>query len=199
MPDADVRHAVLGDFDALEDTIIGAFWDDPMITWMYPDVGTRREQGGAFMRLGLEIGLPCGHTYTAADNKAAAIWAPPDVDIFTDSASERLGALMQSQLGPRMEEVAGGLLNIAAAHPRDQPHFYLFVLGTAPDRQSRGLGSQLLHEVLDRCDRQGFPAYLESSNIRNVALYERHGFRVLSEIHCGGDFVARPMWREPQS
>jgi hypothetical protein len=56
-----------------------------------------------------------------------------------------------------------------------------------------------MRETLDRCDRQGLGAYLESSNIRNVPFYERHGFRVLAEVSPSPEFTARPMWREPQT
>ena len=40
-------------------------------------------------------------------------------------------------------------------------------------------------------------AYLESSNLRNVPLYERHGFEVLGPIQVGGSPVFTPMLRDP--
>jgi hypothetical protein len=36
--------------------------------------------------------------------------------------------------------------------------------------------------VLARLDAEGLPAYLESSNARNLTLYWRHGFRVREEL-----------------
>ena len=50
-------------------------------------------------------------------------------------------------------------------------------LGVRPQSQGRGLGSQLMFEMLARSDRERTPAYLESSTERSRALYERHGFR----------------------
>jgi hypothetical protein len=52
--------------------------------------------------------------------------------------------------------------------------------------------------VLERCDRDGVPAYLESSKERNVVLYERHGFRVVEQLRLpkDGPPIWR-MWREP--
>jgi ribosomal protein S18 acetylase RimI-like enzyme len=89
-------------------------------------------------------------------------------------------------------------MELAALHPHDRgPHFYLGEIGTRAEAQSQGLGSLLLREVLDRCDRQGLGAYLESSNIRNVPFYERHGFVVMSELEVAPDCTLRPMWREP--
>ncbi|MEY2422584.1 MAG: hypothetical protein QOI95_2651 [Acidimicrobiaceae bacterium] len=193
-----VRHAVSADLDDLEVTLADAFFDDPMLHWMYPDPEARSVLGRQFMRVALDIGFPHGHVYTAGANGAAAIWSPPDVELFDDAAITTFFSLLGEQLGARAEEIGAGLLAVSECHPHDEPHFYLFVLGTASARQGSGLGSTMMHEVLDRCDRQGLGAYLESSNIRNVPFYERHGFRVLTEVHAGGDFVARPMWRDPR-
>jgi ribosomal protein S18 acetylase RimI-like enzyme len=196
--DQDVRFALRDDLDPLASTLADAFSDDPMVAWMYPDPEQRHAQTEAFMRAGLDIGYPHGHVYSAAKNGAAAIWAPPEVDIFDDAAVALLFTLIGEQVGERSAELADGLLRISAEHPHDEPHFYLFILGTAAASQSRGLGSALITDMLDRCDRQGLGAYLESSNIRNVPFYERHGFKVLSEIKISDDFTARPMWRDPR-
>lgn len=193
-----VRHAVRFDFDSLEQSLANAFWDDPMVTWMYPDSERRSAQRAQFMRAALEIGLPHGHVYATDGDAGVAIWSPPDVELFDDAAVTTLFALLGEQVGSRAEEIGAGLMAISEHHPRDEPHFYLFVLGTDRAHQGTGVGSILIREVLDRCDRQGIGAYLESSNIRNVPFYERHGFRVTAEVEVSSDFCARPMWRDPR-
>jgi ribosomal protein S18 acetylase RimI-like enzyme len=60
-------------------------------------------------------------------------------------------------------------------HPRE-PHWYLPLIGVDPACQGRGCGAALMRHALSRCDRDGAPAYLESTNPRNRPLYERHGF-----------------------
>jgi len=54
--------------------------------------------------------------------------------------------------------------------------------------------------MLDRCDREGTPAYLEASSERNRALYERHGFELRDTFHLpmGGPPI-RKMWRDPSA
>jgi ribosomal protein S18 acetylase RimI-like enzyme len=47
------------------------------------------------------------------------------------------------------------------------------------------------------CDRDHVPAYLESSNPRNISFYERHGFESLGAIQVGSSPTVVPMLRGP--
>jgi predicted N-acetyltransferase YhbS len=51
-----------------------------------------------------------------------------------------------------------------------------------PERQGSGLGTAVLRPTLERLDREGARAALETSLERNVALYERLGFAVRAEV-----------------
>ena len=82
-------------------------------------------------------------------------------------------------------------------HPSD-PHYYLFFLGTRPEWQGRGIGSGLMTPVLETCDREHVPAYLEATSERNKALYLRLGFEVADEIRLPDGPTMWPMWRAPQ-
>jgi hypothetical protein len=59
------------------------------------------------------------------------------------------------------------------------------------------VGSALLTPVLARVYADRMPAYLESSNERNIALCGRHGFEVTSELALPNGPRIWPMWREP--
>ncbi len=69
------------------------------------------------------------------------------------------------------------------------PHTYLFILGTEPEYQGRGLGSALLTPLLARSLSQGLPCYLETFNPINLPFYERHGFRIVHEDVVPGTTV----------
>jgi GNAT superfamily N-acetyltransferase len=72
------------------------------------------------------------------------------------------------------------------------PHWYLMILAVRPDKQGQGLGKKLLEHGLKRVDGDRLPAYLETSNKRNLPLYERFGFKVVhsGEFAKGGS----PFW-----
>jgi GNAT superfamily N-acetyltransferase len=72
-------------------------------------------------------------------------------------------------------------------------------LGTDPPRQGEGRASAAVRPILDVCDRDGIPAYLEATKERNVPFYERRGFRVTGtiDVPAGGPRLWT-MWRDPQ-
>ncbi len=54
--------------------------------------------------------------------------------------------------------------------------------------------------VLDRCDAEALPAYLETQKPQNVPYYRHHGFEVQKEIDLpkSGPHIWL-MWREPRA
>jgi len=125
------------------------------------------------------------------------LWRGPDYEAppaSSDGASSPFSSDVQERF-----RILGELMEIA--HPHDRPHWYLNVIATVPHRQGHGLGAEALRPVLERCDAEKIPAYLESSNPRNMTLYRRHGFddvgRPTIDLPDGPSLY--PMWREPRA
>jgi ribosomal protein S18 acetylase RimI-like enzyme len=127
-------------------------------------------------------------------SEGAALWLPPGVA----PDGERLVALINehapASIRPDTESV---FEQMDRFHPKE-PHWYLPLIGVDPASQSRGYGSALLAHALARSDRDCVAAYLESSNPRNVSLYQRHGFEILGEIQAGSSPRVVPMLRKPR-
>ena len=96
-----------------------------------------------------------------------------------------MGAFIQS-VPP--EANRGDIANLAEQmggyHP-EEPHWYLAALGVDIKAQGKGMGSILMKHALARVDRERKPAYLESSNPRNIPFYQRHGFEVTGDAQAG--------------
>ncbi len=89
-------------------------------------------------------------------------------------------------------------LRMEGRHPRRPSHWYLAVMGVAPEWQGRGLGTALMRPALETLDAEGLPAYLEASTPRSRALYQRNGFAVTGEFNLPGDGPPIwQMWRDP--
>jgi GNAT superfamily N-acetyltransferase len=188
-----VRKAEVEDVDRLSGTLGAAFFDDPVMSWCYPDPDARRQVLPQFFRAIITASLPHGGIDTVPGELAGAVWVPPGAELD----EEELAGDLVDLSGDHTARLMTLLALVDPEHPRDVPHQYLFVLGTRPGWQSQGLGSALLRAVLDPCDDAGTPAYLEATSERNKQLYLRHGFEVRTTIHMPGGPPVWCMWREP--
>lgn len=190
------RRARPDEASALAAMLARAFEDDPVMAWAFPHATSRLAWYRRFYRQRLRALLPGGEVYTAAGLAGAALWAEPEQ--WRPSLRETLAlALLVPGTGRATGRVLRGLAQIEARHP-ETPHWYLSILGTEPSRRGEGIGSRLLEPVLEGCDADELPAYLESSKERNLAFYARHGFRVTGELRLPGGPPVWFMWRDPR-
>ena len=191
------RHALPSDRQTAIDALVDAFTPDPLWTHLTPsDDGTQASTQALIEVMAAEFDslLAHGHAYVAGTH-AAALWTPPGV-AADDSG---IGEIIARHSDPEIwADAIGNFITMHGFRP-DRPHFYLALIGTAAAARGKGLGASLLERVLDTCDREGIVAHLESSNGRNVSLYERHGFDVMEEIEFAPGVIVRPMTREPRS
>lgn len=187
------------DLPAVVETLSGAFYDDPLTRWLLGEADGYAARLEQWMRFAVETGLAHGHLYATDAQRAAAVWSAPDSSLFDGPWGQQLAELLVGLLGesalPRMKSLAVATVDAHA----EEPHFYLFLLGSHPDAQRSGLGSTLLVPVLEKCDAEGIAVHLESSNPRNLPFYQRHGFEVVCEksLEPGGP-VVHPMRRAPR-
>jgi ribosomal protein S18 acetylase RimI-like enzyme len=111
---------------------------------------------------------------------------------------EPLAALIDETVAEQeRKDVFAVMEQMANYHPRE-PHWYLPLMGVDPTCQGKGLGSALMRHALSRCDRERKLAYLESSNAKNIPLYEREGFELIGTIQAGTSPPLYPMVRTPR-
>jgi len=87
------------------------------------------------------------------------------------------------------------MMNVWTNHDPRERHWHLGPIGVDPQLQGRGIGKAMLASFLDMVDGQGSTAYLETDVDRNVALYEKFGFKVIDQEDISG-VNNRFMWRE---
>lgn len=188
-------HAATADTEqAAVDVIILAFATDPMARWTLPDADLYLRIWPLVVRAFGGRAFQSGSADRLQDGGGAALWLPPGVA----PDGERLVCLMQEHApAPRLPDLIAIFEQMERYHPKE-PHWYLPLIGVDPARQGAGLGSMLMRHAVARCDREGLPAYLESSNPRNINLYERHGFVRLGDIRSGDSPTIVPMLRAPR-
>ncbi|MFF5032396.1 GNAT family N-acetyltransferase [Nocardia salmonicida] len=196
-----VRTAGQSDVDAAAQTLAEAFQHDPVMSWILPD-SHRRALGlpRFFATMARHIFVPSGASEVALRPDGtvggAALWTPPRTAQSSMSELRTLPGLWRAfgRRVPAAKQV-GDLLK--KNHPTE-PHWYLGMIGTAPDARGGGFGHALLRTALETVDVEGALAYLESSNPVNVPYYERFGFAVTGELQLPDGPPLWPMLRTPR-
>lgn len=189
-----------------------AFWNDPLFDVFAKDLLHEQRMLPGFFGALLDDAISSDPTSAKATHSSVvwaavidgrprglACWLAPGSYPRSKANDARLqlralGVIARS----RHRRMALRLVSALDEHHPHDPHWYLSVLGVDPSLQGRGAGSALLTPVLDRCDAEGLPAYLETQKESNLAWYARTGFEVVNEIRIP---KAPPVWclrREPR-
>ncbi|MFF3211838.1 GNAT family N-acetyltransferase [Streptomyces sp. NPDC002886] len=196
----EIRQAGPSDRDAVARLLDEAFRSDPVSSWVFPDPEHRAAVHAKFLGVFVDVALAEGRIDYAADGSAAALWLRiPAADPEAGHVEDEVPAKMRAVADPDNErcELVGRLTG--EVHPMAEEHEYLLMIAVAPGRQGEGLGTELIRPVLERCDREGVPAYLEASSERSKGLYERLGWQFTGEaVRLPEGPLMWPMWRKPQ-
>ncbi|MEU4203608.1 GNAT family N-acetyltransferase [Streptomyces sp. NPDC039022] len=142
------------------------------------------------------IGLDHGKVWVADDGDAVAVWTTPE----TANAGN-----VFAEIGPQFAEIAGDRADVSAQaeaamgpHRPTEPVWFLGSVGVDPGRQGQGLGGAVIRPGLEAAEQAGVPAFLETSDERNVRFYERLGFEVTADYPLpGGGPHTWAMTRKP--
>lgn len=189
-----IRTATAADEAAVIDVLTLAFSADPAARWSYPDPRQYLTHVASFFKAFGGRAFAHGSAYYVDGYAGAALWLPPDIH----PDEETMIALLQRDAPEQIQEDAFTVFEQMGRYHPSEPHWYLPLMGVDPCHQGKGYGSALMRHALTRCDRDKKPAYLESSNPRNITLYERHGFEALGAIQVGTSPTMVPMLRKPR-
>ena len=198
LPDPGLRRANAQDVQRLTAVMADAFFEDPVFGWLMPDDTKRLTRLRRYFGIELRrLALARGRVWTRDDLAGAALSLPPGAW----RSPLRVTLIEGSAFGIHLGRAArlGAAIEWRHMHHVRGPHYYFRDVGVRPDMQGKGLGSALVRPTLERCDREGLPAYLEASSERSAALYERLGFQLTRELRVGSSPPLRLMLRSPHT
>ncbi|WP_224282846.1 hypothetical protein [Streptomyces sp. LS1784] len=213
-----VRPARPGEESALAAVLAGAFADDALMLWAFPDPEHRARVLPAFFRVHVEQclahrGVLVAHRATADSGPAcgdgkplgALLFLPPGLwenpglhdGATTDALAEAIDAPGHREAAHRLEAITR-LQTLR--HPRHRSHHYLAFVGVRPDARRTRAGEALLHAFLTEVDTAGQAAYAETSSPAGAHLLAGGGFTRFGEAIAlpGGGPRLAPVWRGPR-
>jgi GNAT superfamily N-acetyltransferase len=169
-----------------------AFAADPVMRWVFPNAHNCLSAFPEFANAFGGEAIEQGTAFVADGFKGAALWLPPGVE----SDAEGMGNLIAEYADESaLIDAEGFMEQMAHFHPDDANCWYLPIIGVDCAHQGQGIGAALMKHALQLIDGVGGSAYLESSNPRNVSLYQRHGFEAMGVIQHGSSPAMTPMFR----
>ena len=177
------------------DLLARAFFDDPLMLYLFPDDLERRGMGKRFFLPNMKHAAQLGQLYTTNSFKGVAVWRffgiEPDAEKGSaDDPRAQLPANMGADAFQRLMNVVQCTTEIHRKLMQVQ-HCYLLFLGVDTGWQGKGIGGLLIKPVLNMADEKGLPCYLETNKAINVEFYRKQGFEVGEErqIPAGGPYV----------
>ena len=168
-----------------------AFAEYELLRYYFPDEAQQHAIANTFVSIGVAVCLKYGEVYATSQKlEGVAGWLPPGKSPFgvrqiIRSVPVSILVRFGRQGAGRMQAYGRFVDNL---HRKlvPYPHWYLQIIGVDPACQGQGFSSQLIRPVLERIDRERMPCALETNIDKNVAIYRRFGFEVISEDKMTG-------------
>ena len=171
-----------------------AFTEYEMLRYYFQDEAERHAVAVTFCFIALSVCLKYGEAYaSSAKMEGVVAWLPPGKAPFGDwqiIRSVPLSVLFRfGRQGASRMQAYGRFIDKVHRKLVPYPHWYLQIIGVVPAYQGQGFSSQLVRPMLERIDREHMPCFVETNTEKNVAIYRRFKFEVVSEDKIPGTEV----------
>jgi len=157
-------------------TLAQAFYNYPLFIYVFPDVSERKIGLPLLLQSAVHYGILNGEVYATSRNlEGVAVWMPPNHTRRSSPAPE-----VSKDAMDRMAHF-GSQVHIVRKRHVPSTHWFLMIIGVVPELQGSGCASVLLAPMLARIDQQHLPCYLDTEVEKNVAIYNRYGFKVVDD------------------
>jgi ribosomal protein S18 acetylase RimI-like enzyme len=182
--DRDAGAAVLG----------RAFTEYELLQYYFHDETERRAVAVMLGFIELSVCLKYGEVYASSGKlEGVSAWLPPGKAPFGGLQIIRtvpLSVLFRfGRQGASRMWAYGRYVDNLHRKLVPYPHWYLQIIGVDPAYHGQRFSSQLIRPMLERINREHLSCFLETNTEKNVAIYRRFGFEVVSEDKIPGTEV----------
>lgn len=159
------------------ETLALAFQTETGWSYVIPDAKQRAARLPGAFHLMLREDHKKGAVFGTSECEAVTLWRRPGA--AHDSLWDRARLIVPFVQRLRFSILRGlEVADLIEKHLPTEPFWYLHYAACHPAFQGRGFGGAAIRAGLERADEDGLPAYLETADEKNVALYGSFGFEV---------------------
>jgi ribosomal protein S18 acetylase RimI-like enzyme len=177
---ANIEHKKL-----IVDILTNAFKDNQSVNYIVRQDAKRLNRISALMDYSFEMCNLYGQVWLSDNREACALTLYPHLKKFSIRALWLDIKLIFQAIG------IGGIFKTLKREAKikdvqpDIPKSYLWFIGVNPEAQHSGLGSRLLHEIVDHANTLKLPVFLETSTVPNIPWYQTYGFEIYDDLDLG--------------
>lgn len=176
-----------------------AFQQDPF--WKEILESANFKQRSAFFESPVKYCLKYGEVYAPSEKlQGIAAWVPckfADMTMWRALSCGSFNSIMKmgmkmARQSMQMQTIFEPLEVERRNNMKGRQYLYLIIIGVASEFQGQRLGNKMLKSLIRKSEQAEIAIYLETPTERNVKMYEKLGFRVLSKVDL--PIVNLPQW-----
>ncbi len=180
-----MQRASIAEKENIVDILTRSFLDNKSVNYAIKQDARREQRIKKLMEYSFDICSLFGDVFISEDKKGCALVVMPD---------KKKTTLKSVLLNIKLVFAAIGIANVKKAMKREaaigkihpeEALYYLWFIGVHPSEQGKGVGSRLLTEVIQEGRNKKRTVCLETSTLKNIPWYEKHGFKIYRELDFG--------------
>lgn len=177
-----MKKATYGDKNLIVDILSESFKSNQSVNYIVKTGRNHSYRIRYLMDYSFEICHQFGEVYISDDQTAAALILYPEnkkTNLSTVLLDMKLilNCIGVSNMGKALKRES----SIKKIQPQI-PMYYIWFIGVHPDSQGKGIGSQLMRELIKESEKQQKSIYLETSTLTNLPWYKKFGFDIYHEL-----------------
>lgn len=165
--------------------LVKSFKENQSVNFIVRQDDIKLKRIHTLMDYSFEVCRLFGEVWLSDDRKACALTLFPHQKRTTFKSVWLDIRLIQHAIGIRgIQKTLNREVQIKKLQPKENM-IYLWFIGVDPVNQDKGVGSNLLKEIIATSIDKNLPIYLETSTLKNIPWYEHFGFKIYNELELG--------------
>jgi ribosomal protein S18 acetylase RimI-like enzyme len=180
-----MKRAENTDREIIVNILVDSFRDNKSVNYIIKQDAKKEVRLRRLMEYSHDVCKLSGDVFITDDKAGCALIVKPDkktasLNSILLDAKFVIGCLGLSNVKKAMSRES----KIKSQHPVGQL-YYLWFIGVDPAKQHKGIGSQLLKEVIAEGKKEKRTICLETSTQINIPWYQSFGFKIYNEMDFG--------------
>jgi hypothetical protein len=173
------------DKDLIVDILARSFNDNKSVNYIIRQDVKREQRIRRLMEYSFDVCYMFGDVFLSNDKAGCALIVMPDKKKTTIKSIIADVKFIMSRIGlSNIKKAMDREAKIKKHHP-ESSMYYLWFISVDPVKQNNGTGSSLLKDVVRQASLKNRSVYLETSVLKNIVWYEKHGFKTYKELDLG--------------